>query len=95
MFDLFTCKIGVDKNAPKLLEKEKLQIYGIVKIVHDYCYIKLYSINTFSRKSLIGMTSSTKASRALLVLLAGVMERTSIVESLLYLFLIFKINTQH
>lgn len=69
MFALVTCKIGMEKHSfPKLLEKEKLQMYGTDKIVHEYCYIKLYSINAFSAsKSLIGMISLTKASCALLL----------------------------
>lgn len=50
VFDIVTSKIGMDKNGSKLLEKEKLQIYRIDKIVHDYCYIKLYSIKRFQRK---------------------------------------------
>lgn len=65
VFDLVIRKIGMDKNGPKLLEKEKLQLYGIDKIVHDYCYIKLYSINTFSGQSLIDMISLMKALCAL------------------------------
>lgn len=65
MFALVTYKIGMDKNGPKLLEKGKLQMYGIDKIAHDFSYVELYSINTFSGKSLIRMRSLMKASCAL------------------------------
>jgi len=52
----------MDKNEPKLLEKNKLQMYGTDKRVLYYCAVKRYFINAFSEKSSNFTVSLIKAS---------------------------------